>query len=81
MGCARGGHSALLAVQGINDTISKKSLDDDEVLHRLSSLVMRSSTTLTQTQPSRRREITEKLLTPADRGLIVQGAVAAIHAL
>jgi type I restriction enzyme R subunit len=34
--------NALLAVQGINDTVIKKSLDDDEVLHRLSSLVMRS---------------------------------------
>ena len=33
---------AMLKVQGINDTVIKQSLDDDEVLDRLSALIMRS---------------------------------------
>ncbi len=34
--------NGLLQVQGINDTVIRKSLDDDEVLHRLSGIIMRS---------------------------------------
>ena len=34
--------NGLLAVQGINDTVIKRSLDDDEVLSRITDLLMRS---------------------------------------
>ena len=34
--------NALLAVQGINETVIRRSLDDDDVLDRVSGLIMRS---------------------------------------
>ena len=33
---------AMLKVHDVNDTVLKRSLDDDEVLGRLSTLIMRS---------------------------------------